>query len=147
MAEQASTDITIYCKGNIGATRLGDCIFTQKALFCLSLHGLKAERKYIDLANKPQSFLDLNKVKDDSFKVIYGKDKDGKDAEWKASCPVLEDRKNKVRIFDSGAICDYLEENYKPAVLAKDPEQEVPGKKHTYTHTPFISVFTLYLTI
>ena len=128
MAEQAASDLTIYCKGNNGATRLGDCPFTQKALFCLSLHGLKAVRKYIDLSNKPQSFLDLNKVKDDSLKLIYGTDKDGKGAEQKASCPVLEDRKNKVRIFDSGKICDYLEENYKPAVLAKNPEQEVPGK-------------------
>ena len=139
MAEQATTsDLTIYCKGNIGATRLGDCIFTQKALFCLSLHKLKAERKFIDLSNKAQSFLDLNKVKDDSFKLIYGKDKDGKDAEWKASCPVLEDRKNKVRVFDSGAICDYLEENYKPAVLAKDPEQEVPGTSHYLHQNRFI---------
>eukprot|EP01084_Bolivina_argentea_P112387 200440_1 len=80
------SDLIIYCKGNKGATRLGDCPFTQKALICLELHKLKYEKKLIDTSNKPQDFLDLNKISDGSFKCILG-DK------WKGTCPVLEDRK------------------------------------------------------
>ena len=125
MAEVTSSskpDITIYCKSNIGGTRLGDCPFTQKALLCLSLHNLKFEKKLIDLSKaKPQSFLDLNKSAD-SFECIASDS-------WKGSTPVLEDRKNMVRIFDSGEIVKYLEDKYKPSVLsANNPKMDnVPG--------------------
>lgn len=119
-AQEAGPDMTLYCKGNIGATRLGDCPFTQKAMICLALHGLSFERKFIDLSNKPQSFLDLNKS--DSFKLIAADS-------WKASCPVLEDRKQNIRIFDSSEIVKYLESTYPPAVLsAKNPKMDsIPG--------------------
>merc|ERR1711997_988678 len=48
---------------------------------------------------------------------------------WKASTPVLEDRKNKIRIFDSGEICNYLETNYAPPVLSKNNANidKIPG--------------------
>ena len=58
-AEAKPVDLTIYCKANKGATKLGDCPFTQKALICLSLHGLSFDKALIDVSAKPQSFLDL----------------------------------------------------------------------------------------
>ena len=104
---------------------MGDCPFTQKAMLCLALHGLSYERKLVDLANKPQHFLDLSK--DGSFEGVAA-------ANWKASCPVLEDRKHKVRVFDSGEIVKYLEATYLPAVLSlENPKMDsIPGAKDVF---------------
>jgi len=120
MAAAAKPNLTIYCKGNKGATKLGDCPFTQKALLCLTLHDLPFTTVLIDLTAKPQSFLDL--PKDESFKRIAADN-------WKASCPVLEDTTNKVRVFDSGAICDYLENTFAPKVLSDNnaDASKIPG--------------------
>jgi glutathione S-transferase len=52
----------LYCKRGPQAGSMGDCPFTQKANLALRVKGFEPRVAYVDLANKPQWFLDLNKA-------------------------------------------------------------------------------------
>eukprot|EP01084_Bolivina_argentea_P293224 504273_1 len=121
-AKDSTNDITLFCKSNVDGNALGDCPYTQKSLLCLSLHGLKFSKKFINLSAKPQSFLDLNK--DKTYKLIAGDT-------WKTSTPAFQDNKTKTRIFDSSEIVKYLESEYKPSILSSNNTSidKIPGAK------------------
>lgn len=52
--------MTLFAKAGPDGKSMGDCPFTMKANLALRFRGVEFDTQFIDLANKPQWFLDLN---------------------------------------------------------------------------------------
>jgi glutathione S-transferase len=76
------------------------CPYVQRALTTLNEKGLPFEQVYIDLADKPQWFLEISPL---------------------GKVPVLQ--ANGTAIFESSVICEFLEEIGSPSMLPREPIQ------------------------
>ncbi len=74
------------------------CPYVQRAAIVLAEKGIEFEREYIDLANKPDWFLNISPL---------------------GKTPVL--LIGQQAIFESSAICEYLDDVFKPGLHPEDP--------------------------
>ncbi|MBB1485781.1 glutathione S-transferase family protein [Oceanospirillum sediminis] len=74
------------------------CPYVQRAAIVLAEKGIEFERVYIDLANKPDWFLNISPL---------------------GKTPVL--LTGQQAIFESSAICEYLDDVFKPGLHPEDP--------------------------
>ncbi len=73
------------------------CPYVQRAAIVLAEKGLRFERRDIDLANKPQWFLDCSPLGKTPVLLVDGR-----------------------AVFESAAICDFLDESHGPALHPTD---------------------------
>lgn len=107
MAAVASQPVEVLVKAAAGEPqKIGDCPFSQRVLLTLEEKGIPYDAKYIDTANKPDWFLEINP--EGKVPVIKHEGK------W---------------IADSDVITQILEEKFPEPVLQTPPEKASVGSK------------------
>lgn len=96
------------------------CPYVQRALIVIGEKGIEAERAYIDLKNKPAWFLKISPL---------------------GKVPVLEDRMNGA-MFESLAICEYLDEVSAGSLQPRDPFERHVHKAWMSLATTLLSQIT-----